>query len=150
MNNRFVIPTLILLVIIIGMTAYPVAAFTACSGSSCNATDPSIYGMNGTACSQGSPVTDEYTTYGGLAYVELRLSGLCNTRWTRTTNIGSQAYYIKALLKGFYWDMGYKAANDVIWSDQQYSWPYPGFNWQACGTWSTQPIGDGVIGGCTN
>ncbi len=127
----------------------PVAAVTSCSGSSCNNTDPSTYGVGGTACSLGSPRTEEYTYDNQLAYVELRFSGLCNTRWGRTTNVGTQAYYIKASLRGFYYATGYKAANDVIWSNQQYTWPYPGFDWQACGKWSTSPIPSGTEGTCT-
>lgn len=114
-------------------------AVTACFQSTCNNTDPMTYGQNGTACAYLGARTDEtYFSPTNIVEVHLRWSSGCDTHWARTYNRGSQAYYIKALLKDNGSRTAYKGAGDMVYSNQQYNAPpITGWSWNACGGWNT-------------
>lgn len=113
-----------------------------CSGSGCNNTNP-----NSTGC-DASATTLESAYYPNCSSIRLRYSNICYTRWARTQN-GGYYKWTKATLKGFYLITRYIAPNQAVYTNQQYSEPYPGWNWQACGMCVDYQPAPGELGSCS-
>jgi hypothetical protein len=99
-----------------------------CSGSGCNNTDPHV-----TGCDSNVSVSESIYN-AGQRLIELRVSNTCGTYWTRVINLYSTSKYVKAYLMGFYTN-GPELIGPTLYkyTNQQYTPPYSGFNWQACG-----------------
>jgi hypothetical protein len=100
-----------------------------CSGSGCDNTNP-----HDTGCDSGTVYVPESIYNPGQRLIELRLSSVCGTYWTRVTNYYASNKYVKAHLAGFY-TIGPEliGTTQYKYTNQQYTPPYAGFNWQACG-----------------
>ncbi len=127
---------LILTILLVILTSFPIGGFVSralatCSGTACDGQFPNSVGCD-------SPATTTYIAYPASSVLEMRHSTYCYTYWTRTTNTDSQgrSFYANATfwfsVSPYYYSVSSGApiaANQKVFSQQRYS----GSPFSSCG-----------------